>query len=222
MNDACPPSRRQKFRLALECFGLFVVAPAGGAAAHLPVAVIPMLLLMALGCGLVLRFHYHMAWREFVCPPVPAREWWRVLAIYAIALPCLLGFLWLLEPGALFSLVRKHPGLWLLLMAGYPLLSVIPQELIYRAFFFRRYRGLFGEGSGLVLAGAALFGLGHVLFHNWPSVLLSFLGGCLFGITYQRTSSLLVASVEHALYGCAVFTLGYGAFFFDDTMRAFR
>jgi membrane protease YdiL (CAAX protease family) len=222
MNDDRPLDRSQKLWLALECFGLFVAAPVGGSLARIPLAVIPMLLVMALACGLALHLHYGVGWREMLLSQAPKQEWRRVMGIFVIALPLLLTTLWLIKPEALFSLVRQHPGFWLLLMAAYPLLSVIPQELIYRAFFFRRYRALFGESYCMVFVSAVLFSLGHLLFHNWIAVALSFIGGCLFGRTYQRTSSLPLTAVEHSLYGCAVFTVGYGAFFLDDTLRAFK
>jgi hypothetical protein len=51
---------------------------------------------------------------------------------------------------------------------------------------------------------------------------LAFAAGCLFGRTYQRTSSLLLVCAEHTLYGCAAFTIGYGEFFFDKTMQPYR
>jgi membrane protease YdiL (CAAX protease family) len=218
MNRLGTSPRAQKFWLALECGALFIGAPAAGATALLPAPVIPLLLLVALGCGLALRLRYKISLRDLLRTHVPAREWRRILVIYLVAVPCLVGLLWFIKPAALFSLLLQHTGIWLLVMFAYPILSVFPQELIYRAFFFKRYQPLFGQGRGMILASAALFSFGHVLFHNWPAILLSFAGGCLFGRTYQRTSSLLPACIEHSLYGCAAFTIGYGAFFFDSTV----
>jgi membrane protease YdiL (CAAX protease family) len=134
----------------------------------------------------------------------------------------MIGLLWLVKPGAMFSLMRQHTGMWLLIMAAYPILSAFPQELIYRAFFFERYRPLFGQGQGMVLASVALFSFAHILFHNWIVICLSFCGGWIFARTYQRTSSLYLTIVEHSLYGCAAFTIGYGPFFFDSTMRLYQ
>ncbi len=214
--------RGQKLWLALECGALFVGAPAMGAAGRQPVPVVPILLLMAVGCWLMLRLHYKIRLRELMQFQVPGPEWRRILVTYLIALSCLLGLLWLIKPEAMFSLICRHTKIWLLVMIGYPVVSVFPQELIYRAFFFERYRLLFGRGYGMILASAALFSFGHLFFHNWPAVLLSFAGGWLFGRTYQKTSSLWLTCVEHALYGCAAFTIGYGEFFFDATMRSYR
>jgi membrane protease YdiL (CAAX protease family) len=219
INRFKPSGRVRKLLLALECGALFIAGPAAGAAGLLPVLVIPILLLMAMICWAVLRFDHKIHLRQLLRPRVPAREWRRVLVIYLVALPCLLGLLWVIKPEALFTLMIQHTKIWLLILVAYPLVSVFPQELIYRSFFFERYRPLFGSGFGMVLISAVLFGFAHLIFHNWVAVVLTMLGACLFGTTYQRTSSLLLVCVEHALYGCAAFTIGYGEFFFDKSMR---
>jgi membrane protease YdiL (CAAX protease family) len=74
----------------------------------------------------------------------------------------------------------------------------------------------------MIAASATAFGFGHIIFHNWTAVALTLPGGLLFGKTYRRTSSLLAVSVEHALYGCAVFTIGYGKFLYEGTLSLFR
>ena len=215
------PSARKPW-LALECAALFIGVPAVMAAGWLPVLVIPLLVLMAIGCAVVLRRCHGLGLAELMRPKVPRLEWRRILFVCLLTVPGLIGLLWLLKPDALFSLAGQQPKLWLLIMVAYPLASVWPQELIYRAYFFARYRPLFGGGRGLVLASASVFAFGHVVFHNWPAVALTFCGGWLFGQTYRRTDSLLAVAVEHTLYGCAIFTIGYGQFFFDGTMRLVR
>ena len=74
----------------------------------------------------------------------------------------------------------------------------------------------------MIMASAAVFGFGHIVFRNWPAVALTFAGGWLFATTYRRTSSLVLVSAEHALYGCAIFTIGYGQYFFDRYLWLFR
>src|SRR6516165_6773359 len=53
-------------------------------------------------------------------------------------------------PSAFLNLPRSNPLLWGLVMVLYPLLSVYPQGIIYRAFLFDRYRSLYGSGWGMV------------------------------------------------------------------------
>ena len=222
MNRAGAAPWIQKLLLALECGALFLGIPAVIAAHWIPVPVVPVLLVMTAGCWCVLRWRHKVKLRSLLCAKVPAHEWRRILIIYLFAVPCLVIWLWLNDSSAIFFLVRKHTGFWLLILFGYPLLSVFPQELVYRAFFFERYRPLFGQGAILVMASAVVFGFGHIVFHNSISVVLTFFGGLLFAITYRRTRSLIIVSAEHALYGCAIFTIGYGQYFFDRMLWLFH
>lgn len=214
-------TRPKQLRLAAECALLYIGIPLAYAAGLLPIPVILLLVIMAVGCW--------FAWcrnptlpRKLPWLPAPPAEWRRVMVIYTLAVPLLLLVLWLTQPSAVFSLLLQRPKLWLIVMLAYPLVSVLPQEFVYRVFFFDRYRELFGNDTGMVIASAAVFSLGHLVFRNWQSVVLTFVGGFLFARTYQRTASLKLVSVEHALYGCALFTLGYGRYFFEGTWHVFQ
>ena len=116
-------------------------------------------------------------------------------------------------PGLFLSLPREHPVFWGVIMVLYPLLSVWPQEVIFRRFLFYRYRTIFGEG-GVVAASALAFGFAHVIFLNWIAVVLTMAGGAMFAANYARNRSLWLACFEHGLYGCLVFTIGLGRFFY--------
>lgn len=119
----------------------------------------------------------------------------------------------LFAPGELFDPPLRRPRLWLLLLFVYSGLSVFPQELVFRGFFFHRYRSLTRSEIPMVLVNAASFGLAHAFLGHWLPVLLTFLGGILFSTTYLRSRSVLVVSVEHALYGLWLFTVGLGTYF---------
>ena len=222
MNRLEPSGPVQRFWRAAECGALFLGVPAASAAGWLPVNVILLLLLAAAGCWLVLNWRYRIRLRDSWHARVPRVEWRRIISIYAVAVLGLGGLLWLAKPTALFSLLGQNPRKWLLVMFAYPIVSVMPQEVIYRVFFFERYRALFGRGAGMVFTSATVFSFGHVVFHNWPAMVLTLAGGLLFAKTYQRTGSLRLVAFEHALYGGAVFTIGYGEFFFAGTMKLFR
>ena len=120
-------------------------------------------------------------------------------------------------PGLLFSFVKRAPAFWALVMLLYPILSVFPQELLYRAFLFRRYQPLFGNGWAMILASALAFGFVHIIFRNWLAVGLSVLAGFLFAVTYHSSQSLLLACLEHALFGNFLFTIGLGKFFYHGS-----
>jgi membrane protease YdiL (CAAX protease family) len=119
-----------------------------------------------------------------------------------------------LAPELLFSFVKKSPRLWALVMHLYPLLSVYPQELLYRAWFFHRYASLFGNGWGMLLASAIAFGFAHIIFRNNLAVCLCILGGFLFSLTYHQSGSLLLTCLDHTLFGNFLFTIGLGQFFY--------
>ncbi len=138
----------------------------------------------------------------------------RFLILRSIGLCVLLGVLVAtLAPERLFDFPRRDPLLWILVLLLYPALSVYPQELLFRAFFFHRYRPLFRNDMSMVLASAAVFGFVHIIFGNWISVGLCAVGGVFFGITYLQTRSVLASSIEHAILGDFLFTIGLGEFF---------
>ena len=110
----------------------------------------------------------------------------------------------------LFNVVLNKPMLWVLILLFYSLFSVFPQELIYRTFFFQRYHKLFKNEYVFILINAALFSLAHILFKSYLVLIFTFIGGLLFAITYQKTNSTLLVSIEHAIYGCWLFTVGMG------------
>lgn len=145
----------------------------------------------------------------------------RLAVTLARALPAALAMVALLHgihPDWLFSFVSSHPKFWIAVMFAYPVLSVIPQGVIYRAFFRERYAALFPHPAVRTLVAAACFAFCHVFFLNVWALLLTFIGGILFWRTYEKTGSLLLANLEHALYGDLVFTIGYGAFLYHGTL----
>jgi len=142
-----------------------------------------------------------------------------ILLHFAAAGVALIAFTLIIAPDHFLEFPRRVPGIWLMVMVLYPVFSVYPQELVYRTFFFHRYRELFPGPWAMVLASALAFGWVHIVFGSWVSVVLSSLGGVLFARTYQRSESTLAAGIEHALYGCYVFTLGLGYYFYHGAAR---
>jgi membrane protease YdiL (CAAX protease family) len=123
------------------------------------------------------------------------------------------------EPGLFLNFPRSNPRLWSLVMVLYPLLSVYPQGIVYRAFVFHRYRDLFDPPWAIVLASAFAFTYVHIVFRNRLALVLTFLGGILFAMRFRQTNSLFVTSFEHALYGCFLFTVGVGRSFYHAATR---
>ncbi|GAB5562997.1 MAG: hypothetical protein Wins2KO_00600 [Winogradskyella sp.] len=110
----------------------------------------------------------------------------------------------------LFGVISKDPKVWLFFSFVYVFCSVYPQEVIYRTFFFMRYKALFKNETMLILVNAALFSLAHLFFRNALVMILTFLGGIVFALTYHKTKSTLLVAIEHAIYGCWLYTVGMG------------
>ena len=118
------------------------------------------------------------------------------------------------RPNLLFAFPRNNTFIWLMVMLLYPLLSVYPQEVIYRVFFFHRYRRLFRNDATRFVISGLCFGLAHLFFANWIAPALTTLGGLIFARTYARTGSTLLVSLEHSLWGNFIFTIGLGWYFY--------
>lgn len=141
----------------------------------------------------------------------------RLLQRFAVLAPCILLMTWLIFPHDFLSIPRNNPKLWALVLVLYPLLSVWPQEVLYRHFIFRRYPPLFPRQTGMVIASALVFGFAHILFLNPIAIILCIIGGALFAGDYAQHHSLRLSCLEHALYGCLLFTAGLGRFFYTGT-----
>jgi len=156
------------------------------------------------------------------------QNFWRAESIGSFIQPILIQFLlislllilvlYFLMPNFLFSFMREKTLLWIAILFFYPLFSVYPQEIVYRAFFFHRYRVLFPNKQIMILVNALLFGYMHIIFHNWIAVILTIGGGVLFARLYTKTHSLAVVFIAHSLYGCMLFTIGLGQFFYTGTL----
>ncbi|MDD5088094.1 MAG: CPBP family intramembrane metalloprotease [bacterium] len=209
----------RKLRLAIELFLLFALLPLLYVFDVLKLPVLLILGLFALVCYVILRrdrfFDRQQLWnREGLRRQGPVML--RQFALHAMLIAAGVFFL---DRESLLALMRRSPALWALIMLLYPLVSVYPQELIYRAFFFHRYRELFPTRWSVIAASAIAFGFMHIVFENTLAVLLTLAGGWLFAQTYDRSRSLLAVSVQHALYGGFIFTIGLGWYFYHGAVR---
>jgi len=207
-------------RLALvaEFLVLFVALPVGYRFSPVRIPALPLLWVVA-GYALwqLLRdpgFDRSQLWNAGTLPAkLPA-----ILSIFAaVALLIWVG-VHRFAPDLEWSFLRHNPGFWAIVMAAYPVVSVYPQGVLYRAFFFHRYQGLFPGHWAMILASAAAFGFLHIIFRNPLAVALTLAGGVLFASRYGETGSLATSSMEHALYGCWLFTVGLGQYFYHGTI----
>jgi hypothetical protein len=170
----------------------------------------------ALGAVLLARtpgFAWAEVWRGW------GRIDWRHVGLVAGLTAVVTGLMvWWLAPGQALALPRRMPGLWLTILALYPLLSALPQELVFRPLFFRRYGGLFPGPAAALAVNAAVFGLAHLMFWNWVAVGLSAAGGLIFAQGYLARGGFPMAVALHAVCGGIVFTSGLGTFFYHGAV----
>ncbi len=127
-----------------------------------------------------------------------------IIAAITIAIVCYSN------PADLFLVVKTNPLKWLLFLGIYSFVSVVPQEIIYRTFYFSRYSSVFNNKKLLLFVNAIVFSLAHLFFKNTLVMLITFIGGIIFAQTYLNTKSTLLVSIEHAIYGCWLYTVGLG------------
>lgn len=139
-----------------------------------------------------------------------SRFWQQKLVYFLFIAMITTSYVWFTDKTLLFNVMLHKSKLWIFILFFYSLFSVYPQELIYRTFFFQRYQTLFKNKRLFLCLNAALFSFAHIFFMNSLVMLLTFIGGLLFAITFYRTRSTVMVSIEHAIYGCWLFTVGMG------------
>ncbi len=207
-----------RFWLILELLLIFVALPLGYRFSPVRIPALPLLWVVA-GYAWWQLAHDSAFDQQRLWNPAPlSGQLTQILLIFAVVALALWIGVRLYAPHLQWIFVRQHPRLWAAVMLLYPVLSVYPQALLYRAFFLHRYAGLFPDSSAgkwaLILASAAAFGFLHIIFRNPLAVTLTFFGGILFASRYLNTGSFFVSSFEHALYGCWLFTVGLGQYFY--------
>lgn len=208
---------RSRPYLIFELLGIFVILPAI-LYVLLPIPIMPILWTIAFICIWAIfidkTFDRDSLWRSYELK----KHYKIMLKQFIVIAAVIMALVYFFIPDHFFSLIKEDPLLWALIVVLYPLISVYPQELLYRTFFFHRYRMLFNKKWQIITVNALLFGYMHIIFENWVAVGLTILGGFLFASMYERTRSTLLVSVTHALYGDLIFTIGLGTYFYTGTL----
>lgn len=146
-----------------------------------------------------------------VAPNLRWKAFWKAVFIKFVVIAVLtIAYMLLTAKSDLFHVLYQKPKLWVIILFAYAMFSVYPQELIYRTLYFQRYASLFKSRSLFVFLNATVFSMAHMFYRNPLVLLMTFLGGILFALTYDKTKSTLLVSIEHTIYGCWLFTVGMG------------
>ncbi len=206
-----------KHRLWLEFSLFYLLAPALIAVFLPPRQMFPALFAFtALGLLLLAvtpRFH----WSRLLDG---ARNW-KLHEFLGFTLFCTLGFsalIYLLRPDAAFFLLSERPQLLGMIWLFYPFLSALPQELLFRVLFFRRYRIILPQGMGADVLNAAVFSFAHLMYWSWVVALITFAGSFIFSHAYRTRGSFLYAVLLHAIAGNLLFTVGMGVYFYSGNV----
>ena len=206
-------------RLRVEFALLFFVAPAVMAVAVPPGWLFPVLGVFSLLSILLLLATPGFHLQELL-------EGWRrvslrlVLSVAVVTAAVGSAIVLATAPGSFLGLVRGNPGLMLMIAALYPLVSALPQELVYRALFFRRYASILPDRAGpAVLLNAAVFSFAHLMYWSWIVLGMTFAGGLLFAWSHRVRRNFPEAVVVHAVAGIVLFAVGMGAYFYSGNVR---
>ena len=194
----------------IELFALFVLLPVSLVLEY------PLLLKLIFG---ILGFLYIVVYllrkeklKFKISKNIDWKTFWR-LTIYKFLFIAIITSIYMLifDADNLFLVILNKPLLWITILFVYSVFSVYPQEVIYRTFFFKRYYDVFKSKQLLIFVNAILFSLAHLFFMNTLVLFLTFVGGLIFAITYNKTKSTMLVSIEHAIYGSWLFTVGMGS-----------
>lgn len=198
----------------IEMLVLFVLAPCAGLffQQQLSTFLLPALISLAALClWLILQDPGFKRFRLTNSANLPAALWRRRPAF--IAGLCASGILFFsFSDASWFHLPMQETDRWLSLLIIYPLLSVAPQELIFRTFFFHRYKKIIPKKKIRAWLSAAFFAWAHIIYGNWIAVGVAFCGGILFAFTYAKSRSTLACVVEHSIWGLWLFSFGLGQY----------
>jgi hypothetical protein len=216
------PTRRAQAALWAEVAALYGAVPLALAFLLPPSAMWPTMTLALAVSALMLHRTPGFSWRAQIKRPRP-RDLAFAAGFAAILFAAALALTAAIKPAALLSLPRHAPGLWLMILALYPLVSALPQEVMFRTLFFTRYRALFRSDRAAMAFNAAAFSLAHLFLWNWVALALTAAGGVAFSAAYRAAGpgrGLMTATLLHALAGMALFTSGLGTFFYHGAVGA--
>lgn len=206
----------RRWRLSIEFAALYVAAPLM-IALFMPGDLLFEALGVLMVAGLLLLWRTGgFDWRGLV------RGWGRVPWLRVVVFGLCVGVIaWTImqftRPDYIRPLTIERLRFLGLIWVLYPLLSALPQELIFRPLFFHRYASLFRDERTALLVNAAVFSFAHLMYWSWVVAIMTFVGGWIFARSYLQRG-FPSAWVLHAIAGNMLFTMGMGAYFYSGNV----
>ena len=125
------------------------------------------------------------------------------------------GFVYtiILDSNLLFNLPKNYFFIWVAVILIYPILSVIPQEIIFRVLFFERYSCLFKNQFLYLILNSFIFAYIHLVFQNFHAFFITLITSPIFAYAYLN-KSFKTCFLTHTIGGQLVFTYGLGEYFY--------
>ncbi len=202
----------------IEFLAFFVAAPVFMAVAVEPTQMFPVLFAVTAVGLVLLHITDGFRWSELFAGIGSIS--WRFVAVFtlatvAVGTTVVLTF----RPDAFLFILNNNPGLMLMIALLYPVLSALPQELVFRPLFFRRYAAILPRGvTAQILLNAGLFSFVHLMYWSWIVAAMTFSGGLAFAWAYRVRGNFPEAVVLHSLAGIVVFALGLGIYFYSGNV----
>lgn len=208
----------KKIFLMLEFLVLFFVIPLMAAFVLPPSLVLPGLLIFTFVGIFLLQVTPAFRWSTLSAGFITIN--WKLLVYFFVVCFLTLSLLaFFIDSENTYYLPVNSPRLWIFIMIAYPLVSVIPQELIYRPLFFIRYKSILPSGQSLVILNAICFCLIHLFYWNLLALFITFFGGLIFSQIYYKNKNFLEVVLYHSVGGCMIFTTGLGRFFYSGAIQ---
>lgn len=206
---------RPRLRLMAEFAALYIGAPLAIALFLPPQRMFTALFVFSVAGMLLLWRTGGFRWRNLARGRrIP---WWEVLGIALATVISGVAILSLARPEALFAILRTNPEFLIVIWCFYPILSALPQELIFRPLFFHRYGSLLPEGRGAIAINALIFSFAHLMYWSWVVAAMTFIGGWVFARAYLR-HGFPAAWLLHAVAGNILFAVGMGYYFWSGNV----
>lgn len=207
---------RSRGWLWAEFLALYIGAPLAIALFLPPRNMFPALFALTL-FGLILLWRTGgFQWRSLI------RGWrridWRFAIAFAISVAAIgWAIMMVSRPGYVLPFSGARMRFLAMIWVLYPLLSALPQELIFRPLFFHRFGALFPDPRTAILCNAFVFSFAHLMYWSVVVAILTFLGGAIFAHAYQRRG-FPSAWLLHALAGNMLFAVGMGYYFYSGNV----